>query len=167
MFSARRALAAATVLSAVLLISACGGDDSTASNGSSEPDASISASPEPKELDNKTPDGVREVIGAFNDAFSRGDAEAGCELLTPEYQQQTIADAAEITDVPPANCTEALAAGIELAKAFGYDPSSALVTEPTVSGDTATVLVQAQSETFEDTTYSLVWVDDRWLISAG
>lgn len=151
---------------ALIWVPACGSD------GSSDDDTSNSGtestlSDEPNPLEQKTPENARKVVEAFNAAFISGDSEAGCALLTPEYQQQTIAESAEITDVPPTNCEEALDTGTALAKAFGYDPSAAIVGEATVTGDTATLLLQPGDETFEDTTYTLTWVDDRWLISAA
>ncbi len=115
----------------------------------------------------KTPEAAKAVVEEFVAAFADGDAEAGCELLTPEYQQQTITDVEEFSDAAPENCAEAFMIGIAMATAFGLDPSTIVVLDATVDGNTATVPTETGSEGFDSTTYTLNWVDGEWLIAAG
>ncbi|KRF11028.1 hypothetical protein ASH02_19520 [Nocardioides sp. Soil796] len=152
-----------------LALTSCG-DDSSNKSDDDPTNTESSGATDPGKMDSdsansgKTKRAAREVVESYEETFYSGDFTATCALLTPAYQKATIKDAEEFSDKPPEDCEAAMKIGAEFAKSFGYDPTSAKITEIKIKGDRATVL-ELNEEPFEDTLYSLTWDGSQWLVA--
>jgi hypothetical protein len=110
-------------------ITGCGGDDSSSDDGTPEA-----------------------AVQQFFDSAADGDGAGACEVLSADSQEQAVKEAKDASDCEGAFQEDADAGNIDV-------PDDYEIGEATIDGDTASVEVTSQGQTFP---FPLVQEDGEW-----